>query len=314
MLLRPRRAARQVESCGWEEGSRVRLLAQIMLLPVAVVLAMAVAPSRVSATTCVSGQTGPPFQEASFFTPPNDEYCTFVDLTGCSQALRARWSLYWPDACALPAQVYFRAAVLVSGTCYKPGAIVGSITSMTLSGPASTAVTHQSPNLVNPGAGLYFICFNLTGTGTCPAGPPMLSPKIRWDATCDACKSYNSYPGSGGEIDLCGVLPGNPVMWVEPASVGVEDPGAAHLALAGARPNPALGAMNVWFTLASDEPATLELFDAAGRRVFRRAVGTLGPGDHVVTFDGTSAMHAGLYFLRLEQAGVVLHERVAITR
>src|SRR5439155_23158925 len=57
MLLRTRRAARQVESCGWEEGSRVRLLAQIMLLPVAVVLAMAVAPSRVSATTCVSGQT-----------------------------------------------------------------------------------------------------------------------------------------------------------------------------------------------------------------------------------------------------------------
>ena len=62
------------------------------------------------------------------------------------------------------------------------------------------------------------------------------------------------------------------------------------------------------------EPAALELFDAAGRQVARQAVGTLGPGDHMVTLGKTAQLRAGLYFLRLTQEGRVLHARVAVAR
>jgi hypothetical protein len=70
----------------------------------------------------------------------------------------------------------------------------------------------------------------------------------------------------------------------------------------------------VWLTLASEEPATLELFDVAGRRVARRAVGSLGAGEHVVELGDTPALKPGLYFMRLEQGARVLHARAALMR
>jgi hypothetical protein len=96
--------------------------------------------------------------------------------------------------------------------------------------------------------------------------------------------------------------------------VGVVGVPAPRLALAGARPNPALGALRVWFTLASHEPATLELVDVAGRRVARQPVGRLGPGEHVVTLEASPAPRAGLYFLRLSQGQSVLNARVVLLR
>jgi hypothetical protein len=84
-----------------------------------------------------------------------------------------------------------------------------------------------------------------------------------------------------------------------------------ELALEGARPNPAHGgSMNVWFTLASREAATLELIDIAGRRVARRQVGALGPGPHLVTLGPSLRLKSGLYFLRLVQGERALTTRV----
>lgn len=97
------------------------------------------------------------------------------------------------------------------------------------------------------------------------------------------------------------------------SSVAVGEGVEARLELAGARPNPARGAVNVWFTLGSGE-AALELFDVSGRRVTRRAVGTMGAGEHVVTLGVTPELRAGLYFVRLSQAGQELHARVALMR
>src|SRR5436309_2408093 len=104
-----------------------------------------------------------------------------------------------------------------------------------------------------------FICFKLPTGGNCPNNPDgsLTSPKYVFDNTPDACTSYNTFPGSGGPIDMTRPLgfAGNTTMWVEGACaspVGVEGPEEPpQLELAGARPNPGLGGLEVWFTLAS---------------------------------------------------------------
>jgi trimeric autotransporter adhesin len=89
---------------------------------------------------------------------------------------------------------------------------------------------------------------------------------------------------------------------------------ASGLRLAGAQPNPAKGVLRIGFTLPSRDPATLELIDVAGRRVLRRAVGELGPGDHVLTLGSTPQLKSGLYFVRLVQGPIVLQSRVVWMR
>ena len=91
-------------------------------------------------------------------------------------------------------------------------------------------------------------------------------------------------------------------------------PAPVMLALAGARPNPTRGPIQVWLTLPSRERATLELLDIAGRRVAHREVGELGPGAHLVTLALSPAPRAGLYFLRLKQGDRELTGRVALIR
>ena len=94
----------------------------------------------------------------------------------------------------------------------------------------------------------------------------------------------------------------------------VGDQAPWRLALEGARPNPAMSAMRVWFTLPSSERATLEVVDVAGRRLMRREVGSLGPGPHSVALGESAVLRPGLYFLRLVQGPRVLSDRVAVIR
>ena len=68
------------------------------------------------------------------------------------------------------------------------------------------------------------------------------------------------------------------------------------------------------FSLASGAPATLELFDIAGRRVLSRAVGALGAGDHVVGLGGDRHLPAGVYLLRLSQGTRSVSRRALVTR
>jgi hypothetical protein len=98
------------------------------------------------------------------------------------------------------------------------------------------------------------------------------------------------------------------------STTAVGDRMATGLSLEGARPNPAIGALSVAFTLPSKEAATLELIDIAGRRLARKDVGLLGPGSHLVALSPSPTPRAGLYFLRLTQGGRVLHARVAMIR
>lgn len=81
--------------------------------------------------------------------------------------------------------------------------------------------------------------------------------------------------------------------------VWVDVPREARLAIAGLTPNPGGADAAIVFTLASRERATIEMVDLAGRRVFAREVGSLGPGTHALPLGGRIA--PGVYWLRLEQ-------------
>ena len=95
--------------------------------------------------------------------------------------------------------------------------------------------------------------------------------------------------------------------------VWVEVPAELALALDGLRPNPAVGGLVVAFTLAGRDAACLELVDVAGRRILARDFTGLAPGRHTLRLD-TAAPPAGVYFLRLTQAGHSVTARAAITR
>ena len=86
----------------------------------------------------------------------------------------------------------------------------------------------------------------------------------------------------------------------------------ASLALAGFRPNPASAARTVSFSLASNEPATLQLIDVRGRTVARREVGGAGPGPHTVDLGGE--LEPGVYWLRLVQGADVRETRGVVAR
>jgi hypothetical protein len=84
------------------------------------------------------------------------------------------------------------------------------------------------------------------------------------------------------------------------AETAVEAAPRVELALR-ASPNPTRGPLHVDLSLPGGEPATLELLDAAGRRLALSDVGALGPGRHRVALGGH--LPAGIYFVRLVQAG-----------
>jgi len=97
--------------------------------------------------------------------------------------------------------------------------------------------------------------------------------------------------------------------------VSVHPPtGPRVFALYGPQPSPAIGSLRVSFALPDAQPARLELFDIAGRRLARREVGGLGPGRHVVTLEPRVGMSAGVYVVRLTRAGRSLTATATVLR
>jgi hypothetical protein len=114
-------------------------------------------------------------------------------------------------------------------------------------------------------------------------------------------------PGRADTSDMNFVIAPNPPLDA-PAPV------ARELGLSRVFPNPANAGLYVSFALPSTAPATLELLDIAGRRVNARAVGSLGPGSHVVDLAERVRLASGLYFVRLSQGGRTLTARAAVVR
>ncbi|HKQ56524.1 MAG TPA: T9SS type A sorting domain-containing protein [Candidatus Eisenbacteria bacterium] len=96
--------------------------------------------------------------------------------------------------------------------------------------------------------------------------------------------------------------------------VWIDVPTAFHLALTGARPNPATDDLLVSFSLSTREDATLALYDVAGRLVRTRSVGSLGPGSHLVNLAEGSRLAAGIYVVRLTQGARSVSAKAAVVR
>lgn len=94
----------------------------------------------------------------------------------------------------------------------------------------------------------------------------------------------------------------------------IEVPRRFALALQGLRPNPTQRDIAVLFSLPDMAPATLELLDVSGRRVVRREVGSLGPGNHVLNLGRETAIPAGVYLVRLFHGSQLLLAKGTVLR
>jgi hypothetical protein len=96
--------------------------------------------------------------------------------------------------------------------------------------------------------------------------------------------------------------------------VSVFLPGSFPLRMSPPRPNPIVGGTFVAdFSLATNEPADLILFDITGREVMRRRV-ALGKGPHTVSLPVPNGLNQGLYVLTLRQGGHNASTRAFLVR
>ncbi|MBI5169419.1 MAG: T9SS type A sorting domain-containing protein [Candidatus Eisenbacteria bacterium] len=95
--------------------------------------------------------------------------------------------------------------------------------------------------------------------------------------------------------------------------VSVDVGAQARLAIGAISPNPSTRGFVVSYTLASDVPATLDLVDVSGRRVFARDLKGAGEGQHDLDLRGLR-FAPGLYWARLQQGGHLVTKRVSVVR
>jgi len=74
------------------------------------------------------------------------------------------------------------------------------------------------------------------------------------------------------------------------------------------------GVSTLLLELPTSYPATIELFDVAGRRLGSIDVGPLTAGPHVVPVPRALLPSAGVYFVRLRQAGAVADAKLSVPR
>jgi Secretion system C-terminal sorting domain len=91
----------------------------------------------------------------------------------------------------------------------------------------------------------------------------------------------------------------------------VDVPSGYTLDLEGFKPNPAVGALQIAFTLANDSRATLDVFAVNGRSVASRDVSSMGAGFHVLDLS-REGMRPGVYWIRLTQAGRAISKKAVV--
>lgn len=86
------------------------------------------------------------------------------------------------------------------------------------------------------------------------------------------------------------------------------------LQLRSVRPNPVRGSVVVALTLSRREPATLELYDLAGRRAMVEHLAHAEPGEQTLQLRLPPALRAGIYWLALRQGDSVSSKRLTVMR
>ena len=97
-----------------------------------------------------------------------------------------------------------------------------------------------------------------------------------------------------------------------PDVAGVDDPESFSLALRVI--SPVGDRVTVEFALPTNEPATLNLYDVAGRLIAAREVGSRSAGRYTADLAGKLKLASGVYFVHLEQSGNTKVARVVVIR
>jgi hypothetical protein len=149
-----------------------------------------------------------------------------------------------------------------------------------------------------------------------PAGFLPLPRVLVNGGTYDAAQDRLVLSGGAGSSDLWTLA-----FAAAPAAAAgrVELPGAGEMQVVVSAPSLELsanatgGRVKFAVQLPSGDPATLSLFDVAGRSVWSTSVGQLGAGSHEVEMSGPAPPPA-LYFARLSQGRLARHARVVVVQ
>ncbi len=138
---------------------------------------------------------------------------------------------------------------------------------------------------------LRFTAAAIEGQVLC--GPDVDSPGNRIDLACTV----------GSLIDT---------FTIQPVLLSTPGPAPRRLGIDRVAPNPAAGGVDLSYSLAGWEPATLEVLDPAGRLILRRNLAA-GPGTHSIALGREDFPRPGLYFARLRQGRASAAAKVSIT-
>jgi hypothetical protein len=178
-----------------------------------------------SVPTCALGVPGPASFPMFYLYPPEDRYFTLLDpaVCECGEELGAYLSaahvqLDFPEACTIPVTVAVVAADMSDPGCAVP--LPGDY----LSPPVAFDLSASEPGQYDFALPLTGVCIEqkafllitfVTG-GDCGSWPGLMI-----DGAYCGCVAYNAWPGSGDPSDLCGALPGSPVMYVDASCCSV---------------------------------------------------------------------------------------------
>jgi hypothetical protein len=98
------------------------------------------------------------------------------------------------------------------------------------------------------------------------------------------------------------------------AEAWIDVPAEARLSLSGLLPAPPAGPRRVVVSLPTSQPARLDVFDAAGRRLLDRRLEGLGPGSHSIELAESRVWRSGIYFARLVQGARSSHAKWYLVR
>jgi FlgD Ig-like domain len=154
-----------------------------------------------------------------------------------------------------------------------------------------------------------------TGNGVSleAAAKSQISPSILSDGAGGAFAGYDSFTGTEYDIYAQKVGPGGLI------PTGVRDtPAASAVLLSPNYPNPFTSGTAVELTLHREEPVSVEVFDAAGRRVRDIEMGTVEAGETRLAFDGRDdharALPSGVYFYRVHAGNETVTRKMVIAR
>ena len=111
-----------------------------------------------------------------------------------------------------------------------------------------------------------------------------------------------------------GRLNGGTVVFMDScATIVGNNPHPTILSLAPAIPNPFTGSTAIQYTVPTDAPVTLELYDALGQKMKTLVVDVEKQGTYQLMMDG-SELPGGSYFLRLESNGTICSQRIILNK